>query len=351
MALNFFSRLFSNDIGIDLGTANTLVYLRGRGIVLNEPSVIAVEKRSDRDRILITADGLPAVGNEARRMIGRTPGNIVAIRPLKDGVIADFIITEEMLRYFMRRVYRRRMFIAPRVIIAVPAEITEVEARAVEDSVRQAGASEVYPIEQPMAAAIGADLPVEEPGANLVLDIGGGTTAVAVISFGGIVISKTVKIAGDEMDEAIIQHLKRAYNLMIGERTAEDVKIKIGSAFPLDEEMTMEVRGRDLVAGLPKTLTITSQEVREILADGVNTIIETVKTVLEETPPELSADLVDKGMTMSGGGALLKGLDQRIREETGLEVNVVENPLQTVVIGTGKLLDNIRLLRRIASSD
>lgn len=351
MALNFFSRLFSNDIGIDLGTANTLVYLRGRGIVLDEPSVIAVEKRSDRDRILITADGLPAVGNEARRMIGRTPGNIVAIRPLKNGVIADFIITEEMLRYFMRRVYKRRMFIAPRVVIAVPAEITEVEARAVGDSVRQAGASEVYPIEQPIAAAIGAELPIEEPGANLILDIGGGTTAVAVISFGGIVISKTVRIAGDEMDEAIIQHLKRAYNLMIGERTAEDVKIKIGSAFPLDEEMTMEVRGRDLVAGLPKTLTITSQEVREILADGVNTIIETVKTVLEETPPELSADLVDKGMTMAGGGALLKGLDQRIREETGLEVNVVENPLQTVVIGTGKLLDNIRLLRRIASSD
>jgi len=351
MALNFFSRLFSNDIGIDLGTANTLIYLRGRGIVLDEPSVIAVEKRSDRDRVLIMLDGMPAVGNEARRMVGRTPGNIVAIRPMRDGVIADFIITEEMLRYFMRRVYKRKMFIAPRVVIAVPAEMTEVEARAVGEAVRQAGASEVYPIEQPMAAAIGADLPVEEPGANLILDIGGGTTAVAVISFGGIVTSKTVRIAGDEMDEAITQHLKRAYNLMIGERTAEDIKIRIGSAFPLDEEMTMEVRGRDLVAGLPKTLTITSQEVREALADGVNTIIETVKTVLEETPPELSADLVDKGMTMVGGGALIKGLDQRIKEETGLEVNIAENPLQTVVMGTGKLLDNIRLLRRIAASD
>jgi rod shape-determining protein MreB len=351
MALGFFSRLFSNDIGIDLGTANTLVYLRGRGIVLNEPSVVAVEKRSDRDRVLVTLDGLPAVGNEARRMIGRTPGNIVAIRPLKDGVIADFIITEEMLRYFMRRVYKRKMFIAPRVVIAVPAGITEVEARAVEDSVRQAGASEVYPIEQPMAAAIGAELPVEEPGANLILDIGGGTTAVAVISFGGIVISKTVRIAGDEMDEVITQYLKKAYNLMIGERTAEDIKIRIGSAFPLDEEMTMEVKGRDLVAGLPKTLTITSQEIREVLTDSVNLIIETIKAVLEETPPELSADLVDKGMTMAGGGALLRGLDQRIKEETGLEVSIVESPLQTVVIGTGKLLDNIKLLKRIATSD
>ncbi len=349
MALNFFSRLFCNDIGIDLGTANTLVYLRGRGVVLNEPSVVAVEKRADRDRILVTVDGLPAVGTEARKMIGRTPGNIVAVRPLKDGVIADFIITEEMLRYFMRRVYRRRMFIAPRVVIAVPAEITEVEARAVGDSVSQAGASEVYPIEQPMAAAIGAGLPVEEPGANLILDIGGGTTAVAVISFGGIVVSKTIRVAGDEMNEAIIQHLKKAYNLMIGERTAEDVKIRIGSAFPLDEEMTMEVRGRDLVAGLPKTLTITSQEIREVLAENVNTIIETIKTVLEETPPELSADLVDKGMTMAGGGVLLKGLDQRIKEETGLEVIMAENPLQTVVMGTGKLLENIRFLRKIAT--
>ena len=349
MALNFFSRLFCNDIGIDLGTANTLVYLRGRGVVLNEPSVVAVEKRANRDRILVTRDGLPAVGTEAKKMIGRTPGDIVAVRPLKDGVIADFIITEEMLRYFMRRVYRRRMFIAPRVVIAVPAEITEVEARAVGDSVSQAGASEVYPIEQPMAAAIGAGLPVEEPGANLILDIGGGTTAVAVISFGGIVISKTIRVAGDEMNEAIIQHLKKAYNLMIGERTAEDVKIRIGSAFPLDEEMTMEVRGRDLVAGLPKTLTITSQEIREVLAENVNTIIETIKTVLEETPPELSADLVDKGMTMTGGGVLLKGLDQRIKEETGLEVTMAENPLQTVVMGTGKLLENIRFLRKIAT--
>lgn len=351
MALNFFSRLFSNDIGIDLGTANTLVYLRGRGVVLDEPSIVAVEKRSDRDRILITLDGLPAVGAEARRMIGRAPGNIVAIRPLKDGVIADFVIAEEMLRYFMRRVYRRKMFIAPRVVIAVPAGITEVEARAVGDSVRQAGASKVYSIEQPMAAAIGAGLPVEEPGANLILDIGGGTTAVAVISFGGIVISKTVRIAGDEMNDVIIQHLKRAYNLMIGERTAEDIKIRIGSAFPLDEEMTMEVRGRDLVAGLPKTLTITSQEMREILADNVNSIIETIKIVLEETPPELSADLVDKGITMVGGGALLKGLDQRVKEETDLEVTIAENPLQTVVMGTGKLLDNIKFLRRIATSD
>ena len=338
---NFIFGWFSSDIGIDLGTANTLVYLKGRGIVLDEASVVAIEKGTNN---------VLAVGAAAKRMVGRTPGNIVAIKPLRDGVIADFVITEQMLRYFIGKAYQRRSFFAPRVVVAVPSGITEVEKRAVSDSAEQAGAREVYLVEEPMAAAIGAGLPVEEPGGNLIVDVGGGTTEVAVISLGGIVLSKTVRIAGDEMDEAVIQHLKRAYNLMIGERTAEEVKIRIGSAFASDEETTMEVKGRDLVAGLPKTLTISSQEIREAMAEPVNTIVETVKLTLEQTPPELSADLVDRGITMAGGGSLLRGLDRRLSEETGLPVNMAENPLNTVVMGAGKILDEIRVLRKVAVS-
>ncbi|MCD5402087.1 rod shape-determining protein [candidate division NPL-UPA2 bacterium] len=341
MAFNFLFSWFSNDIGIDLGTANSLVYLKGKGIVLNEPSVVAVERGTNN---------VLAVGLEAKRMVGRTPGNIVAIRPLKDGVIADFVITEEMLRYFMFKVYRRGRFFAPRVVIAIPSGITAVEKRAVEDSARQAGAREVYLVEEPMAATIGAGLSVQEPGGNLMVDVGGGTTEVAVISLGGIVLSKTVRIAGDEMDGAIAQHLKRTYNLMVGERTAEEVKVKVGSAFPLDEEMTMEVKGRDLVAGLPKTLTISSQEIREAMSDPINAIVEAVKLTLEQTPPELSADLVDKGIMMAGGGALLKGLDKLLNEETGLPVHIAENPLNTVVMGTGKILEEIKILKKVAIS-
>lgn len=339
MAFNFLLGWFSNDIGIDLGTANSLVYLKGKGIVLDEPSVVAIEKGTNN---------VLAVGSEAKRMVGRTPGNIVAIRPLKDGVIADFVITEEMLRYFMFKVYRRGRFFAPRVVIAVPSGITAVEKRAVEDSARQAGAREVYLVEEPMAAIIGTGLPVQEPGGNLIVDIGGGTTEVAVISLGGIVLSKTIRIAGDEMDEGIIQHLKRTYNLMIGERSAEEVKIKIGSAFPMDEETTMEVKGRDLVAGLPKVLTITSQEIREAMSEANNAIVETVKLTLEQTPPELSADLVDKGIIVAGGGALLRGLDKLLSEETGLPVSIAENPLSVVALGTGKILDEIEILKKVA---
>ncbi|MCK4436368.1 rod shape-determining protein [bacterium] len=341
MAFNFIFGWFSSDIGIDLGTANTLVYLKGRGIVLDEPSVVAIEKGANK---------VLAVGVEAKRMVGRTPGNIVAIKPLRDGVIADFVITEEMLRYFISKAYHRRNFFAPRAVIAVPSGITEVEKRAVSDSAEQAGAREVYLVEEPMAAAIGAGLAVEEPGGNLIVDIGGGTTEVAVISLGGIVLSKTVRIAGDEMDGAIIQHLKRAYNLMVGERTAEEVKMRIGSAFPIEDETTMEVKGRDLVAGLPKTLTISSQEIREAMAEPINAVVEAVKLSLEQTPPELSADLVDRGITMAGGGSLLKALDKRLSEETGLPVNMAENPLNTVVMGTGKILDEIRILKKVAVS-
>lgn len=341
MAFNFLFDWFSNDIGIDLGTANSLVYLKGKGIVLDEPSVVAIERGTNN---------VLAVGLEAKRMVGRTPGNIVAIRPLKDGVIADFVVTEEMLRYFMFKVYRRGRFFAPRVVIAIPSGITAVEKRAVEDSARQAGAREVYLVEEPMAATIGAGLPVQEPGGNLMVDVGGGTTEVAVISLGGIVLSKTVRIAGDEMDEAITQHLKRTYNLMIGERTAEEVKVKIGSAFPQEEEMTMEVKGRDLVAGLPKTLTISSQEIREAMSDPINAIVEAVKLTLEQTPPELSADLVDRGIIMAGGGALLRGLDRLLNEETGLPVHIAENPLNTIAMGTGKILEEIEILKKVAIS-
>jgi rod shape-determining protein MreB len=333
--------LFSNDIGIDLGTANTLVYVKDQGIVLREPSVVAV--RSGTSQVL-------AVGDEAKRMLGRTPGNIVAVRPLKDGVIADFEMTESMLRHFITKVNNRK-WVLPRVVIAVPSGITEVEKRAVKESAAHAGAREVYLIEEPMAAAIGVGLPVQDAAGNMIIDIGGGTTEVALISLSGIVFSRSVRVAGDELDEAIAGYMKRAYNLMIGERTAEEIKIKIGSAYPVEKETSMEVKGRDLVAGLPKTLTITSQEVREALLEPISTIIESVRVTLERCPPELSADLVDRGLVLAGGGALLRGLDKLLQEETGLPVHVAEDPLSAVAEGTGRALSELKFLRQVASSD
>src|SRR5476649_2346254 len=335
-----FKSLFSNDIGIDLGTANSLVYVRDRGIVLREPSVVAIEAGTTN---------VLAVGDEAKRMLGRTPGNIVAIRPMKDGVIADFEITEAMLRHFIQKVHRK--LIAPRVVIAVPSGITEVEKRAVKDSATHAGAREVYLIEEPMAAAIGVGLPVQDAAGNMIIDIGGGTTEVALISLSGIVFSRSIRVAGDELDEAIMNYMKRAYNLMIGERTAEEIKIKIGSAYPIEKETTMEVKGRDLVAGLPKTLTITSQEVREALLEPISTIVDSVRVTLERCPPELSADLVDRGLVLAGGGALLRGLDKLLTEETGLPVHVAEDPLSAVAEGTGRALSEIKFLRQVATTD
>ncbi len=333
---------FSNDIGIDLGTANTLVYVKDHGIVLREPSVVAVQAGTNK---------VLAVGEEAKRMLGRTPGNIVAIRPLKDGVIADFEVTEAMLRHFISKVHNRRRMVRPRVVIAVPSGITEVEKRAVKDSATHAGAREVYLIEEPMAAAIGTGLPVLDAAGNMIIDIGGGTTEVALISLSGIVFSRSVRVAGDELDEAISQYMKRAYNLMIGERTAEDIKIKIGSAYKLEKEVSMEVKGRDLVAGLPKTITITSQEVREAMMEPISTIVDSVRITLERCPPELSADLVDRGLVLAGGGALLRGLDRLLAEETGLPVHVAEDPLSAVCEGTGKALQELKLLRSIASTE
>lgn len=333
---------FSNDIGIDLGTANTLVYVKDHGIVLREPSVVAVHQNTNK---------VLAVGDEAKRMLGRTPGNIIAIRPLKDGVIADFEVTEEMLRHFISKVHNRRRMVRPRVVIAVPSGITEVEKRAVKDSATHAGAREVYLIEEPMAAAIGVGLPVQDAAGNMIIDIGGGTTEVALISLSGIVFSRSIRVAGDELDEAIAQYMKRAYNLMIGERTAEEIKIKIGSAYKLEKETTMEVKGRDLVAGLPKTITISSQEVREALTEPVATIVDSVRITLERCPPELSADLVDRGLVLAGGGALLRGLDKLLSEETGLPVHVAEDPLSAVAEGTGKALQELKFLRKVASTD
>ena len=333
--------LFSNDIGIDLGTANTLVYVKDQGIVLREPSVVAV--RAGTSQVL-------AVGDEAKRMLGRTPGNIVAVRPLKDGVIADFEMTESMLRHFITKVHNRK-WVRPRVVIAVPSGITEVEKRAVKESAAHAGAREVYLIEEPMAAAIGVGLPVQDAAGNMIVDIGGGTTEVALISLSGIVFSRSVRVAGDELDEAIAGYMKRAYNLMIGERTAEEIKIKIGSAYPMDKETSMEVKGRDLVAGLPKTLAITSQEVREALLEPIATIVESVRVTLERCPPELSADLVDRGLVLAGGGALLRGLDRLLQEETGLPVHIAEDPLSAVAEGTGRALSEIKFLRQVASTD
>ncbi len=333
--------LFSNDLAIDLGTATTLTFVKGKGIVSNEPSVVAVQRNGNGTKKVL------AVGKEAKEMLGRTPGNIVAVRPMKDGVIADFEVTEAMLRYFITRAHNRRTLARPRIIICVPSGITEVEKRAVRDSALAAGAREVYLIEEPMAAAIGAGLPITEPSGNMIVDIGGGTTEVAVISLAGIVWSKSIRVGGDKMDEAIVQHIKRKYNLLIGERTAEEIKKQIGSAFPLDEQLTVEVKGRDLVAGVPKTLTINSDEIRDALAEPVNAIVEAVRVVLEKTPPELSADIVDKGIVLSGGGSQLKNLDVLLREETGLPVMLAENPQLAVVMGTGKVLDEMKLLREV----
>jgi rod shape-determining protein MreB and related proteins len=332
---------FSNDIGIDLGTANTLVYVKDRGIVLREPSVVAIQQGSNR---------VLAVGEEAKRMLGRTPGNIVAIRPMKAGVIADFEVTEAMLRYFIRKAHNRKWVVRPRIIISVPSGITEVEKRAVKDSATHAGAREVYLIEEPMAAAIGVGLPVQEPAGNMIVDMGGGTTEVAIISLAGIVLSRSVRVGGDEMDEAIVQYLKRVYNLMIGERTAEEIKITIGSAYPLGEEMSMEVKGRDLVAGLPKTLTITSEEIREALQEPVSAIIEAIRITLERCPPELSSDLVDRGIVLAGGTSQLRGLDKLIAEQTGLPVHVAEDPLSAVAEGTGVVLHELNFLRKVSSA-
>jgi rod shape-determining protein MreB len=337
-----FSSFFTNDIGIDLGTANTLVYVKDRGIVLREPSVVAIQQGTKK---------VLAVGDEAKRMLGRTPGNIIAVRPLKDGVIADFEITEAMLKAFITKVQNRLKLRPPRVVIAVPSGITEVEKRAVQDSARHAGAREVHLIEEPMAAAIGVGLPVQEAAGNMIVDIGGGTTEVAIISLAGIVYSRSVRVAGDELDESIINYMRRAYNLMIGERTAEEIKIKIGSAYPPEKETTLEVRGRDLVAGLPKTLTITSQEVREALMEPVSVIVESVRITLERCPPELSADLVERGIVLAGGGALLRGLDRLLAEETGLPVHVAEDPLSAVAEGTGKVLEEFHYLKKISEGD
>jgi rod shape-determining protein MreB len=336
--------LFSNDLAIDLGTATTLTFVKGKGIVSNEPSVVAVQRTGNGMKKVL------AVGKEAKEMLGRTPGNIVAVRPMKDGVIADFEVTEEMLRYFIQRAHNRRTLVRPRIVICVPSGITEVEKRAVRDSAYAAGAREVYLIEEPMAAAIGAGLPITEPSGNMIVDIGGGTTEVAVISLSGIVMSKSIRVGGDKLDEAIVSHIKRKYNLLIGERTAEDIKKQIGSAYPMDEVLTVEVKGRDLVAGVPKTLTINSDEIRDALAEPVNAIVEAVRVVLERTPPELSADIVDRGIVLSGGGAQLRNLDVLLREETGLPVMVSENPQLAVVLGTGKALDELKLLKEVTIS-
>ncbi len=331
---------FSNDLAIDLGTANTLVYVKGKGIVLSEPSVVAVRKNAkDRNRVL-------AVGRDAKMMLGRTPGNIVAIRPMKDGVIADFEITEAMLRHFIRKVHNRRSLIRPRIIVCVPSGITPVEKRAVRESAESAGAREVYLIEEPMAAAIGAGLPITEPICNMVVDIGGGTTEVAVISLAGIVYSRSVRVGGDKMDEAILQYVKRTYNLLIGERTAEIVKTTIGNAYPGEME-TMDVKGRDLVTGIPKIITINSEEVRQAIQEQIDSIVATVKTALEQTPPELAADIVDRGIHLTGGGALLKNLDVLLHQETGLPIKITEDPLATVVLGSGRALDNLDILKEV----
>jgi len=339
MPLGSLLRYFSKDLAIDLGTANTLVFASGQGIVVREPSVVVINKLTNR---------IEAVGIEAKEMLGRTPGNIESIRPMKDGVIADFEVTERMLEYFIKKAHGRKMYVHPRIVIGVPSEITQVEKRAVRDSAMRAGASEVFLVEQAMMAAIGAGLPITEPSGNMIVDIGGGTTDVAVISLAGTVYSRSVRIAGNEMDVAIIQHLKRKYNLLIGERTAEIIKIELGSAYPLKEEIKLDIKGRDLVEGVPKTLSISDEEIREALAEPVATIVEAVRMALERTPPELSADIMDKGIVLSGGGALLRNLDQRLRDETGLPVVLAEDPLASVVLGTGRVLSDIDLLRKVS---
>jgi rod shape-determining protein MreB and related proteins len=339
----FFDRfwgMLSNDLAIDLGTASTLVYVKGKGIVANEPSVVAIRREAGGKKIL-------AVGNEAKKMLGRTPANITAIRPMKDGVIADFDVTESMLKYFIQIVHNRKSFVKPRIIVSVPSGITPVEKRAVRESAEAAGAREVYLIEEPMAAAIGAGLPVSEPVGSMIVDIGGGTTEVAVISLAGIVYSQSVRTAGDKMDEAIVHYIKRKYNLLIGERTAELIKITIGTAYPEEDIKTVDVKGRDMVTGIPKTLEISSVEIMEAIQEPVNTIVEGVKIALERTPPELAADIVDRGIVLAGGGALLKNLDVLLREQTGLPIIIADSPLTAVVLGSGKALDELDLLKDV----
>lgn len=332
---------FSKDVGIDLGTANTLVYVRGKGIMVREPSVVAINKN---------IKAVMAVGEEAKKMIGRTPGNIVAIRPMKDGVIADFDITQNMLKYFIKKAYNKNKMVKPRVLVCVPSGVTEVEKRAVTEAAEQAGAKEAYVIEEPMAAAIGAGLPVGEPTGSMVVDIGGGTSEVAILSLGGIVTSKSIRVGGNELDDAIIQYIKKEYNLMIGERTAEEIKISIGSAFPSTEKKYMDIKGRDLVSGLPKTLEINSEEILSALKEPVNGIVEAVKYSLEKTPPELAADIMDKGIMLTGGGALLNGLDELIRAETGMPVDIAEDPLDCVVKGTGMVLDDVEMFNKVIAA-
>jgi len=331
--------IFSSDLAIDLGTANTLVFIRNKGIVVREPSIVAINTRNNR---------VEAVGSEAKEMLGKTPSNIVAIQPMKEGVIADFEVTERMLDYFIKKAHNRRIAVRPRIIISVPSEITQVERRAVRDSALKAGASEVFLVEQAMVAAIGAGLPITEPTGNMIVDIGGGTTDVAVISLAGVVFCKSLRTAGNEMDQSIIRYIKKQYRLLIGERTAEEVKINIGSAYPLDKQLEMEIKGRDLETGLPKGLTLTDAEIREALTPAVDSIVETIKITLEKTPPALSADIVDRGIILAGGGSLLRNLDKRLREETGLPVALAEDPLTCVVQGTGAMLTNINLLRKIS---
>ncbi len=335
-----FLSVFSSDMAIDLGTASTLVYVQGKGIVLNEPSVVAIEKRSNT---------ILAVGSEAKRMVGRTPGNITAIRPMKEGVIADFEMAERMLRYFITKVHHRSAFVRPRIIIGVPSRITQVEQRAVKESAELAGAREVYLIEEPVAAAIGAGLPITEPSGNMVVDIGGGTTDIAVISLGGIVYSESVKVAGDQLDAAIISHVKREYSLLIGEHMAERVKFEIGSAYPLPEKAQMMVKGRDLISGIPRTIVVEDTEIREALQESISTIVSAIKVALENTPPELAGDIIDRGIVLTGGGSLLKGLDARLRDETALPIVTVDDPLTSVVLGVGKTLEELSLLRNVAS--
>jgi rod shape-determining protein MreB len=343
--LDVVRNLFSTDLAIDLGTANTLVYVKGKGVVSNEPSIVAVYRDPRGNQKIL------AIGEEAKNMLGRTPGNIIAIRPMKDGVIADFEVTEQMLRHFIFKAHNRRTFVRPRVVVCVPSGITPVERRAVKESALSAGAREVYLIEEPMAAAIGAGLPIREATGNMILDIGGGTTEVAVISMGGIVTTNSIRVAGDKMDDAIIQYVKRRYNLFIGERTAEQVKITLGNAFPADEDgATMEVKGRDVVSGIPKTLELTADEVKEALTEPLNSIVDVVRITLERTPPELASDIVDKGIVMTGGGALLKNIDVLLRNAVNLPITIVDDPLSTVVMGSGKLLDDSDLLREVALS-
>ncbi len=336
-----FLGVFSNDLAIDLGTANTCVYVKGQGIVLREPSVVAVKKDGRGNNVVL------AVGHDAKKMLGRTPGNISAIRPMKDGVIADFEVTEAMLRHFISKVHNSRHLVRPRIIVCVPTGITQVEKRAVKESAQSAGAREVYLIEEPMAAAIGANLPIQEPTSNMVVDIGGGTTEVAIISLSGIVYSRSVRVGGDKMDESIMTHVRRKYSMLIGESSAEEIKVKIASAYPMDPEQQIEVKGRDLVTGIPQNIIITSEEVRKAIAEQVEGIVQAVRMALEQTPPELAADIVDRGIVLTGGGALLRGLDQLLREETSLPITVVEDPLSTVVMGTGKALDSIDILKEV----